>query len=241
MPDHAAQTLPEDKRGSWALLTVALGANLWLLGGPVPWLADPPKLTDVDAFRLAVAATSSLVALGLLCASLIGRSPVLLLAVTPLVALLPLGLLSGGVDPPLAAPPLPLLIVSLVAFLLTGLRFVAAQPSQPSAVRQLGTGVVDGKWQRRNRVYGLFAATAALAPLALIATARLATPRRAVFTVASAVLALSVVQVGLLSPLGRHLAGDPSLLTASRRPRPAFFVWVCIALIAIGVLLGWRR
>jgi hypothetical protein len=245
-----------------ALLVAALGANLWFVDVGVPVALHS---LGVSLLGLVVLLATGPLALAV---GLWRRVPVLLLVLFPATASLPLGLSSG--DAPahvIAAPPIVLSTVSLLAYLIAVAHLLSREASHadppPVAARPL---VVDvpARWRRRMRVYRGLTVVAIAFPLALVGwiDLRPATARelgvsfagrveaaQALFTVGAGLLWMVLLRGYLLAPLAGHLQHDREVLSelelarkqARRgRPRPAFYFAVIMALAAM-LAVVWQR
>src|SRR5690349_6782571 len=246
-------------------LGAALGANLWLIATVAPlfsggaWATLPAR----HVFSL------FLLVLGCPAALVLGfrqKSAFVLLALFPLVAFLPL-LAREVAHLALPLPPWPLLAGSLAAYLLAA-SWVLERPVVVATggveVRRLVSERTPARWRRRQRIYRSLAAAALVLPLGLIWALDLrpstvdafdrafsghGDATRAIFTGGIALVGLFLFRFYLLAPLEGHLQQDRETRAAMEalrkqasrgRPRLGFYVYVVLALVAMGAVV-WER
>jgi hypothetical protein len=249
------------------LLPAAVGANLWLVAVLLPlvlqrgWVTMPGR----GLFALAVVAVLPVAALSW---GVRRRSLMLLFVGFPFACALP-ELLLGSERPGLAGPaPLPLVAAVLVGYLLASAHGLARAESSedpaPQSSAPLPSAVTPPRWRRRIRIYRAAVVLAALIPSVLLFWTLGWPATREAFEASfgahlDEALAAAAAGVGLLwvalyrlyflGPLEGHLHHDRELRVqleiakrqAKRgRPRPAFYVAVAAALLAMGAVL-WQR
>jgi hypothetical protein len=248
-------------------LSVALGANLWMVAVIAPLfvggtLATVPAGGVVSLLLLVIACPTAL-AWGAY-----RRAPAILLVGFPFLVALPL-LLREATELSLPAPPFFLLGASLAAYLLAtarGLeRAVAGEGDWPEVkTSALAPERVPPRWRRRSRIYRAISLASLLLPLALLwavdlrhdavdAIDRAFGPRadavRALYTAGAAFLALLVFRYRLVPPLESHLQRDREVvrkLDALRaharagRPSLSFYLLVVVALATMAAVV-WER
>jgi hypothetical protein len=244
-------------------IVLALGVNLWIVTDALPLLLAAKD--EPHWLWLLLLSSPALIALA---AGAWLRSAAALFVIVPLFIVVPSCLAgaeaSARVLPMLALVPQAL---SLAAYLLAvahALSTDAPADVPPSATRRLRQDPLPERWKRRLRVYRGLAATAIGFPLVLIAAIDLSpeltrqlsssfgphAPRmQALITVAAALLSVGVWRAYLVAPLQAHLQHDRDLAAAAEadraharrgRPRPAFYLAVAVALLAMGAVV-WQR
>jgi hypothetical protein len=192
-----------------------------------------------------------------------------LLVLFPLLVALPQALatteLTARVLPAAASV---LAAASLVAYLVAVAQSQARAERRAEGVtvslRRLHQDPVPSRWRRRIRVYRGLVATAVVFPAVLLAVVDLspsfaatldasfgahAARAQALATVAVGLLWIVLLRAYVLQPLHGHLQHDRDILGAIEadrrharrgRPRPAFYVAVAVALVAM-VAVVWQR
>jgi len=250
-------------RTIWDLAIVVLGLNIWVSFLLLPVLhLDQPGIGPFEALLLVAGPIS----LGL---GAWWRHPLLLLAVYPALLLSPVlaapQLVGANVYTPWTFV---LVAVSLLAYMLaTPLLLALIQaPGAQHKSRDLDVFPYTPKWRRRTRVYRGLAILAALFPVVLVCTLFLHPGVRAdlerhypgrlseswaLFGLLLLLLWLGLFHTYFLRPLKSHVRGDPQTRYEvqrlrrdlfSRRVRPAFYLYVALALVlmAVLVLFTWR-
>jgi hypothetical protein len=249
------------------LLPAAVGANLWLVAVLLPlvlersWVMMPGR-------GLAALFAMALLPIGALYLGIRRRSVMALFVAFPFACALPELLLGSraarvGI---VGTAPLPLTAAVLVAFLLAAAHGLgrAEAPADPAGSQALTTGPTPERWIRRLRIYRTQVALSALFPVALLFWLVGWPATRDAFELSFAAnsddaLAASAAGIGLLwmglyrfyflAPLEGHLHHDREVriqLEIARRqarrgrPRPAFYVAVVCALVAMAAVL-WQR
>jgi hypothetical protein len=250
-------------------LPAAVGANLWLVTVLLPMLLERswvllPGQALAAVFGMALL---PIVALGL---GLRSRSQGALLVAFPLACMMPELLLSAHAERKalVSSAPLPLTALVLVAYLLSVAhalaRAEAALDPMPSSGQGLPPAATPQRWLRRLRVYRGGVVLAALFPSLLLFCALGWPATRDAFEVSfgartDEALAFTAAGIGLLwvglyrgfflAPLEGHLHHDREMRVElemrrrqarTRRPRPAFYLAVVCALLAMAAVL-WQR
>jgi len=249
------------------VVSVALGANLWMVAVVAP-LAFGGTLATAPAGAIVPLVLLSLASPAMLAWGAFRRAPVLLLVGFPSLAVLPL-LVKESTALTLPAPPFMLLASSLLAYLVAtarGLEQAAIATSEPREVKSVALSAEppSPRWRRRTRLYRALATASLALPLALIwaldlrrstveALDRAFTDRadavRALYTAGAAMLSLFVFRYYLVAPLETHLQRDRDTARAldelraharAGRPRATFYFFVVLALGAMAVVV-WER
>lgn len=245
-------------------LPAVLGANLWMVAVAVPLALG--LRGSVSPWPVVCAGAAPVV----LAVATWRRSEAALLVAFPVTALLPQALLAGGDAGGFAmmSPPVWLAAASLFAYLWGTSRALSqAEPSAggpPRVAHTFGRERVPERWLRRFRIYRGLGVVAAVFPIALMAWVNgrpetvLAIDRafgsrapfgRTFYTVAVGLLWLGLFHAYVLQTLHAHLHSDRTLmaeLDQARaqahlgRPRPAFYFFVVLALVAMGSAVWWR-
>lgn len=238
-------------------LPLGLAAHARALGGSGAFAVAALALAPLGALLLGVGERRAL------------AQTLALLVAFPLLVALPQALatteLSARVLPAAAAV---LAAASLVAYLVAVAQAQARAERRADGVtaslRRLHQDPVPSRWRRRNRVYRGLAATTVLIPAVLLAAVDLspsftatlessfgaaAARAQALVTVGVALLWIVLLRAYVLQPLHAHLQHDRDLLVAIEadrrharrgRPRPAFYVAVAVALVAMAAVV-WQR
>jgi hypothetical protein len=250
-------------------LPAAVGANLWLVTVLLPMLLERSWVMLPGRVLAGVFAMAFLPSVAL-AGGLRRRSQTALFVAFPLACMLPELLLAGRADRKalLGSAPLPLTAAVLVAYLVAVAHWLAREEAAldpaPTSAQALPAAPVPARWQRRLRVYRGGVALAALFPSALLFWALGWPSTRDAFELSfgarsDEALALTTAAIGLLwvglyrgyflSPLEGHLHHDREVRiqlemrrrqARRRRPRPAFYVAVICALVAMAAVL-WQR
>jgi lysylphosphatidylglycerol synthetase-like protein (DUF2156 family) len=254
LPLHAQRTV-------WDLAIPVLGVNLWVCFLLLPLFhLERPGPTKATL----VLAGLALLVLG---AGILLRSAVTLIALFPLILVAPVVVSPQLVGVNVFTPwTFVLVLASFLAYLLTGLRALQSRTSAPDPAggRDLGEFQATARWRRRFRIYRWLAALAVVFPGTIVFTLflhpgvqadlRASYPGRAqeavtFFGVLGLALWLVIFHSDFLVPLRAHVRGDPQVradlerlryLARQRRPRPAFYLLVALALAGMVVLLVTR-
>ena len=247
-----------------------LGANLWIVLVAVPLTVGRGFAHGAPAGAIAAVVLLALLAPATLLLGIARRAGALLLFAFPALTALPGALLGGGELQTQLVPAPPYLIsaLSLIGYLLVTAHALEkasrAAEAPPDRVRSLAGEPEPLRWRRRKRVFRGLAICAAIFPLALIWDIGLrsrttlaltisfgerAPAAQALLLAAAGCLSLVVFRGYLLAPLHSHLQQDREVLEglgrvreqARRgRPRPAFYLFVALALAAMTAVV-WQR
>ncbi|GAB4509797.1 MAG: hypothetical protein Tsb0020_26500 [Haliangiales bacterium] len=234
----------------------ALGINMWVSVVMLPALFVG---TWQNPLNLALAALPLVVLL----AGLWRRSETILLLVYPSVLLLPIAVSPEMASPYVySAARFAIVAVGLVAFLM-GISFFASfyEHPEPASTRPLASSrrPQPARWRRRYRVYWALTLLSVVFPLTLLYVANFDTSTQAFLrqmypnrvAQMTTVLNLLVLVAWVLiyaqyfvGVLRLHRTGDVPLAQAitdirvsARRPRPAFFIAVILAVVFMALLL----